>query len=145
MESLFASMHLHMEFLTMEAVLEHSERMQLKNAGRNSGQYVLHAQTGRQYTLESLFLLLEKKKKNVSVGRGFVIFFVPASLSRYANSFTFLLISSEQTCFLSLYLISMVFLACIAATRFFPKLSRRQREIVATCRGDKCLRSVFFQ
>ena len=66
-------MHLHVEFLITEAVLKHPERMQLKNAGRNSGQYVLYAQTGHQYTLESLFFI--SYKEAVSVDRRFVIFF----------------------------------------------------------------------
>ena len=52
------SMHLHVEFLIMEAVLEHPDQ---ENASRNTPQCVMYVQTGGQYALTSLFLFLEKK------------------------------------------------------------------------------------
>ena len=53
------SMHLHVEFLIMEAVLEQPDR---ENACRNTPQCVLYVQTGGQYALTSLFYFLKRSR-----------------------------------------------------------------------------------
>ena len=49
-------MHLHVEFLIMEAVRDR------ENACRNTPQRVLHVHTGGQYALTSLFYFLKRNR-----------------------------------------------------------------------------------
>ena len=53
------SMHLHVGFLIMEAVLEHPDR---ENAYRSTPPCVLYVQTGGQYALTSPFYFLKRNR-----------------------------------------------------------------------------------
>ena len=73
------SMHLHVEFLTIEAVLEYPERTLAEIV---HSVYCISKQEVR--SVGKPFLLLEKKPFFQSV-KGLSYFFVPAWLSRHAN------------------------------------------------------------
>ena len=75
------SMHPHVEFLIMEAVLKHPEKTLAEIA------YEVYVQTGSQYTLAGVFSYLRRNRFSQNKVSPSFFFFCPLEICPHANCF----------------------------------------------------------